>query len=269
MSQGAMFDEFSQGGLIDDADVTVKSARFIRWDYLGTQPEVLALQVLLEDTEGKTHDEKLSAGELKFFVPSEDGKKAIPVGTATKLNSNTNIAHFVQSIFNADTRGELAGKLKTTDDISILDGLKFHLRRVDQPKRSGLPTQTNPDGSQKRTPQRIEVSKINAYPWESAPAAGTATAAAPAAAGATQQAPAGDADLDAMTMGVLFSILGANNNSIAKTAIAGKVFNDPEAKALDAPIRNKVLARIVNDAFLKGEMATGAGIKYDGKTVSL
>jgi len=265
-NQGAMFDEFVQGGLLDDADVTIKSARFVTWDYRGKAVPVLALNVKLEDGDGAEHDEYLSSGDLKAFVPSNDGKEALAVGSQTKLNSNTNAVAFILSVINADTKGELAAKIRATSDISVLDGTKVHVIRKNQPKRSGIPVVVQEGGNQ-RVPQRLEVEKILSYAWEAGSSNGSSakasTANAPAATGGV------DDELEGQTLGALMSILGANGGSMKKAMLAGKVFGDEFVKGLPAPIRNKILGRIVKDEFLKGELASGSGISFDGTTVSI
>ncbi len=253
---GAMYGEFVQGGgALDDVDVTIVTGRYIPWDYKGkiAQP-VLGLQLKIVDAEGGEHEEVLSAGDLKFFVPSADGKKAIPVGSQQFLNINTNAIQFILSLKNADTRGELAAKMATTDDVStFLDNLGIHVVQKAQPKRATISAQAGPDAALKT---RLDCSKINRYPWE---AAGAAPAAkAPASAPATQAAApaaaapaaAGGVDVNEVAMGVLLAILGDAGGTIKKTAIAGKAFGRADVKALATPVRNAMLALIVKDDFL-------------------
>src|SRR3954463_13477960 len=95
VEQGAIFDEFVEGGLLDDADVLVRSARFAKWNYNGTQKDSLFLRTVLVTDDGKEHEEYLSAGDLRFFVPSSDGTKAVPVGAQTKMNINSNFGAFI------------------------------------------------------------------------------------------------------------------------------------------------------------------------------
>lgn len=265
---GAFFDEFVQGGLLDDADVTIKSARFSAWDYNGKiKDPVLALKVDMEDGEGTVHEQYLSAGDLKFFSPSEDGKRAVPQGTGNKLNINTNAVGLIMSIINADTRGEMAAKIRATNDISVLDGLKCHIIRKAQPKRAGILQQQGDDTREKTA---IQVEKIIAYPWEAAPAttAGAKTAApAAATATATAGAPASAAADAAVTL--LLQIVSENNGSLKKSAIAGKAFANPDFKALPAPERNAILGIIVKPEFLASETVKSMGMSFASDTVTL
>lgn len=283
VERGAMFDEFVVSGLIDDADVTIESARFVSWDYKGqVQPPVLALQLWLVDGDGNKHDDYLSAGDQKFFVPSSDGRKAIPVGSQQKLNLNTNAVEFLISLMNADTRGQLAAKLRAGDDIGIIDGVKVHVVRKAQKKRAGIQIQaTAPDPSQPGQAPRqktvLTVEKLIAYPWEAAGAAASASTQAPAgavAAGApapVAAAPAGNgaagpavaADLQATTVGTLLQTVAESGGSIKKSQIAGKVFSNPDVKAMPTPVRNSLLGLIVRADFLTSEAVASMGIKYD------
>lgn len=259
---GAMFDEFvAGGGGIEDGDVTVVSARFGNWDYRGKSNPVLGLNLKMTDAEGQEHDEWLSAGDLKFFVPSADGKKALPVGTATKLNASTNAAAFILSLFNADTRGEFVAKMKQTDDISVLDGIKLHVSRKAAPKRSGILVQP---GQENRAHTQLTVDKVLAYPGEAG--AATPAAAAPTAAAAPAAAAAGApaSGLVDTARGVLMSIIAEAGGSIKKTGLASKVLANADMKAAPVATRNAVLGMIVRDDFLTA--AAEVGIKFDPAT---
>jgi hypothetical protein len=268
--QGVVYDEFVQGaGRLDDVDITVASARWVSWDYRGKIANaVLALQVNAVDAEGTEHEEYLSCGDLKFFVPSGDGKKAVPVGSQVKLNINTNAVAFIASLMNADTRGEMAAKLRTSDDISVLDGLKLHVVQKAQPKRAGIVAAPGVASAEGKT--QLIVEKVLSYPWEKAGAAPRAAAAAPAAApkAGNGAPPVADANTELATS-TLVTIVSEAGGTIKKSAIAGKVFSNPDVKAQPAPVRNALLGIIVRDDFLMS--LAEIGIQYDkaAGTVSL
>jgi len=275
--RGAMFDEFVATGGFGEGEATVKMARFNNWDYRGKVANpILALRLDLVDAQGGEHEEQLSAGELRFFVPSSDGKKAIPVGSQTKLNVNTNAVIFLLSLMNADTRGEMTKRLRAGDDISILDGLKVYLISEAAPKRATIQAATTP-GQEARVQTVLKVQKVLAYPWEANGAAAPAVAAAAAPAAAAPAAPAAAAPAAAAASGendvlaaqTLLNIIATNGGSIAKSALAGKVFSDPEVKKLAVPVKNAILSLVVNDAFLTGPVVTGMGMKFENGTVSL
>lgn len=267
-ARGALFDQFVVGGLIDDADITLRTARFVPWDYNGTvTPPVLGLKLEMVDGEGNIHTDHLSAGDLKFFVPSGDGKKAIPVGKQEKLNINTNAVAFLVSLMNADTRGELAAKIKTTDDISILDNVRLHIVRKAQPKRPNIVAPEVVPGQAKPDPRQLIVEKIISYPWETAapptqaaaPVAQVQQPAVTAQATAAIAAPAGAAAAQSATL--LMQLVSENGGSIKVGQIAGKVF----AAMKDAvpAERNTVLGTIITPAFLGSQAVKDMGLAYD------
>ena len=267
---GASFDEFVQGtGRLDDVAVKIQSARFSNWDYKGkiAQP-VLALKLELMDGEGVLHEEYLSAGDLKFFVPSNDGKKAIPVGSQAKLNINTNAVQFLIDLLNADTKGEWAAKIKGTDDISVLDGGTIHVVQKAQPKRASI---SAVPGQENVTKTVLSVSKVLIYPWEAGKAAAPA-AKAPAAGAAAPAAAAGPAPTGAAADAagpILLGIVAEAGGEIKKQAIAGKVFGNPDVKAMTAAERNAILGIIVKDEFLLSEAVTSLGLVYANGVVKL
>lgn len=254
---GALFDEFVQGGLLDDADVLVTGSRFSTWDYNGKQPTpVLAIKLTMVDGDNNQHEQYLSSGELRFFVPSTDGRLAVPVGNQQKLNLNTNAVAFLLSVMNADTQQALSNQLKATGDVSLLEGVRMHVVRKAQPKRAGLIQAPGTEGQPQREKTQLLCEKIIAYAGQAAPAAGAkpaAPAAAPAAGAAAPAAAGGE--LDDTTVGVLLRLLSENGNSLKVSAIAGKffgaaAFKDGGDSAMTAPQRNAVLGLIVKPDFL-------------------
>lgn len=76
-------DEAVGGGLLDDVDVIIKKARFKPVKYGAMKNYALGVVVdfVTDDEEAKEHSEIYSAGDLKNFVPTNDGDE--PAG-ATK-----------------------------------------------------------------------------------------------------------------------------------------------------------------------------------------
>lgn len=250
---GVAFDEFVQGGLLDDADVTVKRARWETWDYNGKQAPIFALGLDLEDSDGQVHNEHLSCGELRFFVPSADGKLAVPSGTAKKLNLNTNAVAFILSFMNADTAGAITAAFKVQGDISLLEGVKMHVIRKAQPKRAGLAIVADPataqPGQTVREKTQLLCEKVLAYVGGAAAPGAVANKTAPAAAAAPAVAADPNEDL---AVGALIGMLGENGNTLKQGVIAGKFFSSAAVKAMEltAPVKNAILGIIVKPAFL-------------------
>jgi hypothetical protein len=111
---------------LDDVDVIIKEARFALWNYNGTQAEGPALRVIFVDGEEKSHEQYFSAGKIEKSVPSDDGKKLLPVSDASPkgLNKSTKAFTFLASLFNADPA---VGTLLADGDVSKLDGLRAHV----------------------------------------------------------------------------------------------------------------------------------------------
>lgn len=267
---GVLFDEFSEGGLLDDADVTIKTARFALWDYLGTTKPTLALQLVMTDAEGVDHTDHLSAGDLSKLVPSADGHKAVraPENTSEnpKLNKNTNATTFIISTIKADTRGELSQKLINSGDVSLLDGVKMHIIRKPQPKRATLQAPDMP--TEKRFPSTVlTCEKLIAYPGENgkaaAPAASTVAAAAPAVAatGAAASSEVSDA-----AVSILVQIVAEAGGTFKKAGLAGKVFANEQHKTFPVPVKNAILGLIVKPDFLSSQAVVDAGVKFDPAT---
>lgn len=252
------------GGLLDNADVIIKSARFAPWDYNGAiQTPVLAAAITYQNREDDSVTiQYYSAGDMKNFVPSEDGRQAIPVGKAEGLNESSNFYAFLTSLVNSGFPVD-----KITNDISVFDGLECHVDRVPQPKRKGMAAAA--DNSNKTI---LIVSKITKYPWDSA--ASSAPAAAPKAVGkvtpATPTANQGqgsgavgagspvEAKADETVMGILM----AKGGECAKPVLAQEVF---KVLAKD-PDRNTIVQMAYKDEYLG---APGKPWAFDGTTVKL
>lgn len=123
------------GGLLDDVDVTIAKAAFAAWDYGGTRSDkVPALQVTLtgDEVDGE-HEQFFSAGSAKDFAPSKDGKELMSIGSRTSLNDSSNAAIFLKSLIDAGFPEDDLG-----DDITAIEGVNCHVKRVPAPERKGL-----------------------------------------------------------------------------------------------------------------------------------
>lgn len=288
------FLQFAQGGLIDDIDVTFADCQFCEYDYNGTQAATLALAVQMVDAEGKEYDQFYSAGDLKYFVPSDDGAYPVPVGDKVMLNDSTNVSKFFVSLLQAG----LPEEILASGDVHKLIGLKCHVNRVAQPKRSGL--LRGGDDTKEKTV--LLVTAIHELPGEAGktagktaakPAAGKAAAAGNAApkpgtpvgkkpngaAATTTAAPAqaaltgSDDETAEAAAGIITEILAeADGNSLAKKDMISKAFASMNEKVkagdMDSKAKTKVTQLVAKDSFLATLVEAGT-ITYDGATVSL
>jgi len=258
-------DAVAGGGLIDDVDVTIESCRAALWDYNGQIPSpVVALAVTMIGAEGAKAIQYYSAGDPKHFVPSQDGRKFVPVGSATGLNENTNAMMFLVSLVNAGFPEDKIG-----DDLGVFDGTMAHVNRVPQPARPGLGGGVT---GKVGKPTVLVVSKIHKLPWENAAnlAKGQAktktakTASAPVAVAEQASGPAanGQGDLTGKATEGLLAILAEKGGSITKAQIAQAAFKYFQKDA----DRNQLVQMVYKDEFLGGE---GTPWSFDGTTVTM
>jgi len=255
------------GGLVDDVDVTIKESKFVAWDYQGKQDPVLALGITFTDDDGTEYDAYFSAGNLKDFVPSKDGKQILPVGTKTALNDGSNFAFFLTSAINAGFPED-----QIENDITILTNMYCHVKRVPQPKRSGI-ADTNTSGREKTI---LTVEKIHALPWDNKgkkvagkPASGAPKVGGkPAVAAASGKANGAAAETtttgeiaEAAQMAVMEAVSDAGG-SIAKAKLSQALFK----QLAKDPNRNTIVALAFKDDFL---LADGQPWQYDGTNVSM
>lgn len=156
------------GGLIDDVDVTVLEARFESFDYNGKAEEpipALKLKVQAADTEVEQY---YSMGAMKDWIPSEDGKQLLAVGSATAIRLSSNGGIFLKALVDAGFPADKLG-----DDISILEGMQCHMIQVPEPERSMKKTEAQLEREKKFGPKTIlVVSEVQTLPWEKKKPAG-------------------------------------------------------------------------------------------------
>jgi hypothetical protein len=268
---------------MQDIDVAITNVRWTEWDYQGTvNPPVLACRVTMAPLDGSDeHEEFLSAGSLDNFTPNpdDDGKTLVSPNGREHLTQSSNWYQFIQSIL--DSGGDLT-PLK--DDVSILEGSKFHVVRKPAPKRDGAFTVQKKEG---REAQILVVDKVISLPWDKKGAKRTAVAAKPAAAvaaGAAKansgaaansvtataaaaqeaqaEAPAGDDDLGNVAIGVVTGLLEKGVTPLNQL----KVFSFRELnknKALDTKTKNAISAMITADWLAEN------GFVVDGTDISM
>jgi hypothetical protein len=224
MAQGSIRpSEAKEGGLLDDADVTIVQARFANYDFNGKADTKMVLAVeMKQDGEEKSHVEYYSAGDPKFFVPLADGKGYDCVADKTALYKSCNAIAFLGSLVKA---GYPESKLGS--DPSVIDGLKVHVSRVAAKARKFK------DGrSSKEDATILLVTKLN-----SAVAGGGQGVSAPGVAAAS---PVEDKAVAAVS-----ALLAANSGLLAVSRMGTEVFKALAGK----PERNDVL-KLVTPAWL-------------------
>jgi len=143
---------FSEGGGPPvDRNLLVNSARFEYFEYENREGQkgnkTFAIHLHLTDDDGNEFHQRYSIGSPDRWVPSQDGKKAQPVGHTSGISKSSNAGVFLTELVNA---GFPANRL--SDDISCLDGLYFLSHGVPEPKRQGLNRQ---EQSQQQQRERV------------------------------------------------------------------------------------------------------------------
>ena len=253
---------FSQGGgLIDDVDVEITRARFVEYDFEGKADKpTLCLLLQLKDSDGGEHAQYFSAGDMAYFVPSEDPKNPdlngitiVKVGEKDNLNGGTNTALLLNSLVQA---GFPEDKLDG-GDVRVLEGLVGHVNRVPQPKRSGLPKKEG-----QRDLMVLVFTKIISMPGEQRKSSGGKAATTNSKASSTPQSnAAGDELKEELTM-ELIGLFGSKEvTSMKKVEISQGLF-----KTIDKanPNKNKLISLGSKDEVLKGL----EGFSYNGSVLT-
>lgn len=248
------------GGLIDDINAKITDAKFLMYDYNGKSERgaspALGLELELED--GTKHESYYSAGDAKYWAPSEDGKTLVPTGDKSSLTNSCKLVIFLTELVNA---GFSEDKL-ASGDISVLIGLQAHFMRKADKERKGLVRKED-----SREQSTLVVSKIIAMPGEKAPVAAAKPVAGQPTGVAQQAAPAA-ADVDGETIEVLQAVLAAEGGSIAKNKVSQAVFKLLTKDHAHFAKRTAITQRAFNDAFLKQGVDMGLWA-FDGTTVKL
>jgi hypothetical protein len=237
------------GGLIDDVDATFKSCTFEMFDYNGKADPAPALKLVL-DVAGDEMTQYYSMGSAKDWIPSEDGKQLLSVGSATSIRLSSNGGIFLKSLVDSGFPGDKLG-----DDISILDGTQAHMIQVPEPQRSTKKTKEQQEKEAKYGPKTIlVVSAINRLPWEKATPAGgkkapatgkpvSKPAAKPAAKTETAEVSGGAVE-DKVTEFILGVL--AEAGTVMKKELPAKIF----AALKDDPDKSAMVKVVFSDDFL-------------------
>ena len=257
-------DDMVSGGLPDDFDGTITNVAFVSWDYNETiDTPVLALRVDIEpdeDSDEENFSQHYSAGDMKYFVPSDDGKEALPVGKRDALSNSSNAAQFITALLNAEGFAELGREIGTSVD--AFEGIRCHFDRVDQPKRSGI---VNAEGERRK--QILVVTEVHEEAGAK-PTKKKAAKKAPAKKGKAAPAAADDAEvdseLDEAIAEALITALAEKEAPIKRRATSGVIL-----KALKSdPRKSAAVKRVFQIEFLENE-ENGWAWDADAQEISL
>jgi len=242
--------EFVEGGAVPvDRNLLWKECRFALFDYTKKTGEVVArttaARVTYQDDEGNEYVQHYSASDPERFIPSQDGKTLVPVGSAQALSKSSNFYVLMNALINAGFPENKLG-----EDISVLDGLYTYNIGIPEPKRSGLVREERAEGARERV---LSVpSQILKLPWESNKGkAGRATPKGSAPAG-DDGAEDAEADALALVTEMLADAESVTRQQVATRAIRGK---------------KGAVAKFVFSAEFAQALA-GAGFVLDGESIT-
>ena len=223
------------GGLLDDVDVTVKSARFAMFDYDGKSPvTVPALQITFDQADGEDVVQYWSMGKAADWQPSPSGKKLLPIGSATGIVKSSNGGIFFASLLNA---GFPTDRL-ADGDISCLDGMEAHVIRTPAPKRTGLV-------NEKKDATILIIDKVIALPGEGKK---KNTRSSKGSKGAATTA-SGD-EVSKVATNAIMALLNSNDGSIERADLLTDVFQYVTENNKDAKLAKAATQLAYQDDFL-------------------
>ena len=253
------------GGLLNDLNLKWTNVGFVLWNYNGKAPtNSPALKVTLVDEDGDESEQYWSAGDVKNWVPSPDGKRLQSVSSVEKQNISTNMGILVKSLVDSGFDQDLI-----VDDVSIFEGLVAHMIQVPAPKRGGTMARAPRADGRTFEATILVVDSIVTMPGEKRAARRGATGVRiPAASTKTAPAAASDRALEATAVNTLKKILednlGTHPDGLLKAELPRLVFDKLRA---NKELRNSVTTMVNDDDFLTGE---GEGVwEYADGKVSL
>jgi hypothetical protein len=219
------------------------------FDYNGAGPEVPSFAVDLEPEDGETVSQYWSCGSGDDWAPSKDGKRLVKIGKAVKLSKSSKFYRLIASLYEAKFP-----KDKSTDDVSIFEGMVCDMVRVPDAERPGLERKKD----KKYPPDVLIVDAIVALPWEGKKGSGK-----------TAKADATGDDLSADATSIILEILPDHKDGIAKMKLAGEVFNRlKKSLGTDKESMSKINAIVQLITAKDEELLKGGPWTYEKGTVS-
>lgn len=126
-------DTFTQGGLLNNADIRIENARFLLYDYDGKSdkesPGIMFDAIPLDG--GNPINQFIACGDAKDWAISSDGQELTPAGDSSPsgIRNNTNLALFIKELVNLSYPKHLLDNFKA----GSLNGLEIHIVRKKRP----------------------------------------------------------------------------------------------------------------------------------------
>ncbi len=243
--------EFVEGGAVPvDQNLTWRECRFNLFDYGGKAPVTCAARITYVSDEGQEFIQQYSVSDPERFLPSQDGKKLVSVGTAEALAKSSNFYILMNALINA---GFPENKLSEDGDVSVLDGLYTYNIGLPEPKRVGLARQAV-EGAREKV---LSVpSQILRLPWEKGKGK---------AKGATAAEIVEEAGGDIASLAVDFiakQIAQSESGSVERQELAVAVFKDLAKDENKDAIATFIFSPACSAALL------ATGFKVEGESIS-
>lgn len=238
------------GGVIDDCDVEIMECRFVDdFDYGGTRDSVFALRIEFKSEDYADNPvQHFTAGDLERWQPSQDGLRAVPIGSATALNKNCNAVLFLASLVNCGFPEE-----KIEQDVDVFEGTQCHVKQIPQPDRPGL----------KKDPENkgviLVADKIHAYPWDKK-SKGKGKAKGRATAKAKEEEVPADGAVEEKAIETVIKLITKAKGSATYDEISTAAFRELSKD----PLRNPAIQLIAKKSFLENGPWT-----YEDGTLSM
>lgn len=236
-------------GLLDGADVTIKTLRYVVRDRTNPRTALtgdtrLYIEAIFVDDEGREHTEYYSIGDTTKFVPSPDGRKALPVVDGARFSANSKGIKLIASLVNSGFPED-----RLADDLGVFSGTVGHVRRTTLPRIAG----------QEKDATILEFTQIHKLPWEKEEKEKKA-AAPKSSRKAADPVPPSDGVRE-KAVSTLMEILTENGGEILRQKVAPAAF---KLLATDAD-RNAVVSLVFREDFLRSV----EGVSFDGTTIRL
>lgn len=236
------------GGWLDEAIVEFNKVRFAIWDYdKGMHQATFIKMDLTKEEDGSEHTQYLRFAADQEFVPSEDGKHLIKVGSRESLIDSTAGMLFLTSAINA---GFPSAQLTTSP--ATMDGLVARLHLVDPPS-NWQNMEKDKDGKKK---QVLQIAEIIAYPGEKkgGKKGGTGKKGGVKDKESTttkDSSSAGSPDAEAAAKMFIMKTL-AKDSEVAQKDLPTMAFQD-ETLAKDSELQLAVMDLVFDDKFHEGK----------------
>lgn len=265
--------EFIEGGVVPvDKNLLWRECRFNLFNYTKKDGTVVATttaaRIIYVDDDKNEYVQQYSAADPERFVPSEDGKTLVAVGSAQALAKSSNFYLLLNALLNAGMPENQIG-----DDISVLDGLYTYNIGLPEPKRAGLRREVAA-GEEERQRVISVPAKILKAPWDKdgrrARAGSIVSASIDAASRAAKAASkvAEESEDEEGNNGLTVKLIDFVTKHLVdgkttRQKVAGALFRDMDKKD---PDRDACAALLFNPGFQAALL--GAGFAISGETIS-